>query len=743
MRRSGVGSIADLMLFVFPFAVIFLFVPTELYYHNLSDWGGDAFLLKVLGGAGLAAALIVGLLVLCLRAVFVFSIEKVCFWFFVAGIYFLFSDVFAPLQLARLDGATKLSDEPLLYTVIEALLLLAVIFFACQFKTEGHRKICGIVALVLVVCFSGYFTFAIKAVISKGQQPALVVTSPVESARLPNIYHIVLDEMETDYFLALLNDPARKASLKGFSLFKNNVSNYPYTDVSAASYLTGTGYYSGSYSKWIAESDNSMLNLASRNGYSVNVYGKPSLIHASSASTYTAQDEVLKRFSGMKHPLIKEFSRLWFARVSPNFMTNAALEYGSALGEVVSEGVDASMRFQPKTIEEGVEPYAGTFMFDDAIETEKSRPDASSYLYLHVLLPHGPYVLDEQCNYDPVDGDIAAIYLRQAQCALSKLDEFLAELDRLGRLDNSVVIVQSDHGAGWAGFLEGSKLQGYHSSVDDQAENVPFDATITPWSKEQLESRSMALLMIKPAHSTKGFSVVEGNSQLLDVYPTIAALAGIDVSSIRFDGQSLVNCLSVQPCDIPEGRARYFNFFSMDGIVAGDYYKFKVGISEQGRPQFDSVERAKIKVSDFESGSVISFSQAGYADDYIGHGWSGQEADHRWTDGPRAEIRLPMKLSSGKNDLLLRVKAGGYPAPGGHQQVDVIVNGTRVASWTLSGLGGYEAIIPNSVVGDGVLDIVFKIKTPTAPCDVSESQDCRKLGMAVAELSVIEQGATR
>lgn len=742
-RQLELGKLGGYALLAFPFAVVFLFIPTELYYHNIYDWGGDAFLLKSAACAGLIIALVVGLVAICFKWFSGWAVEKVCFWFFIAGVYLLFADVFAPLQLARLDGSVGLSDEPLMYTAIEAGLLIGIVLFARQLKTPAQRKACSAVATVLILCFVGYFAYAVKVDLPRQALGVPAGGEAMESVRRPNVYHIVLDEMETDYFLELLKHPERTKALKGFSLFKHNVSNYPYTDVSAASYLTGTGFYSGSFSKWVGESDNSLLNLAAKSGYSVNVYAKPALIHAKAATTYTQQDEVLKRYSELKHPFIKEFVRLWFARVSPNFMTNAALEYGSALGEAASNVVESNATVQPKTIEEGIEPYAGVFMFDDALRTEKDRPDVSSYLYLHALLPHGPYVLDEQCRYDPQPGEIANLYLRQAACALNKLEEFLAELERLGRLDDSIVIVQSDHGAGWAGFLDGTKESGFYSSTGVESENPPFDASITPWSKQQLESRSMALLMIKPAHADHALVTVDTESQLLDVYPTIADLAGIDTSGIRLDGVSLVSCLSPDTCNIPSGRERFFNFFSTDEIIAGNYYKFKVSINGQGRPHFDSVENAKVKVSDVELGSVISFSQSGFSDTFIGHGWSGQEGDHRWTDGAKADLSLPMKLSGKARDLLLRVKAGGFPGRGGPQQVDVLVNGVKVANWTLSGVGWYEAPIAKRVVGDGVLGVVFKIKDPTAPCEISASQDCRKLGMAVLEVSVAEQGVAQ
>jgi hypothetical protein len=48
----------------------------------------------------------------------------------------------------------------------------------------------------------------------------------------------------------------------------------------------------------------------------------------------------------------------------------------------------------------------------------------------------------------------------------------------------------------------------------------------------------------------------------------------------------------------------------------------------------------------------------------------------------------------------------------------------------------HEAYISEDIAQDGLLDIVFTISDPTAPCEVQESKDCRKLGMAVKEMIV-------
>jgi hypothetical protein len=63
------------------------------------------------------------------------------------------------------------------------------------------------------------------------------------------------------------------------------------------------------------------------------------------------------------------------------------------------------------------------------------------------------------------------------------------------------------------------------------------------------------------------------------------------------------------------------------------------------------------------------------------------------------------------------------------------VNGIQVTEWQVAGPAEYSAVIPSSLVeSDGIINLMFEISDPRAPCDYSDSKDCRKLGMKVREL---------
>lgn len=726
-------DVRTFFLVAFPFAVVFSFIPSELYFNNLKDWGGDYFLLLYFAGVGLILSILLYFGICAVEKIFHFKVNFLAYWLFIFGVYFLVSDIFSPLQLGLLDGTDVLSDEPVLYTLIEFFLLFLCFWSGVHLSDKSYRDWCVGFSIAAIFIFGGYLVYCVQY--SKAAYTPSIVAADdgqnTSSDGRPNIYHIVLDAMQTDYFLEVLNRSDYSKKLTGFNLFKNNISSYPYTSASSASYLGGTVYTGGSYSQWTSDLDDSLFNLADRDGYAVHVYGKPSVIQTASAVSYVSQDTIVKEYYGLNHPLLKEFVRLWSARISPNFMTNEALVYGSMLGDFISSFFNNhDGNLQPKTIAEGIEPYTGVLMLKDVIKTEKTRPDASMYLYAHPILPHGPYVLDESCNYSKgMGGDVANKCLGQSECAIFLLCEFIDELRSLRRFDKSLIVVHSDHGSGW-------ESSGFYSPASKIKDRKPYRKNIGRWSKHHLESRSMALLMIKPPFSNSELNIIDVNSQLLDVYPTILDYAGIQYDYRKAEGFSLKSCISNEECEKHETRDRFFYYFPPSGPSDGLFEKLKIKINEIGRPEFFQAEKVELERQYLNIGSHVSFSINGEGGKYLRRGWSEQEASHIWSNAERAQLKF--RLSDKVNhSLKLKLYANGFPADGRDpQNVNIYANGEKIGFWQVLNLAWYEITIPKNKIVNETLDITFEISNPTAPCEVSDSKDCRKLGIAVKELVI-------
>lgn len=726
----------QLFAILFPFFVVFVFIPTELYYHNAAQWN-DTFLLKLIATTGLLFGLFVSILVIFLSKVHRIDLGKLGFWVFLVGMYFLFSDVYSPLQLSQLDGSNLNSDQPLFYTVIELVIFVAVVFIGLFFNKPKNHKYAIFLSQLGIPAIIFYFVFALVAS-TPGNFVAKTNPSDAsisEGQDLPNVYHIVLDAMQTDYFLKALEETEYGDRLAGFTVFKNNISNYPYTQASTASYFTSTTYTDGDFKQWIAESDRSLFRIIKAAGYELTVYGKSAVIKASQADTYISADEIYKRYAGTSHPLLKEFIRLWTARVLPNAITNLALELGGRAGDRATRLFSSAQTGVPTTINEGIEPFTGMYVFQDAIQSEADRSKTASYLYLHPILPHEPFVLDSGCNYTKLQGNVANQYIQQVECTIKLLTEFFDELKREGKYEDALILVHGDHGNGWAGFIEAVDENGQYISSNGFNDPAPYRPEIHPWSKHQLESRSMAFLMIKPPGSTSDLTVNDSSTQLLDVYPTILDFLGISPPA-KVEGLSLVTCLQdASSCDELNERDRYFYYFTVGASGIKSVDALLVGFNELDRPEFLS-SRVRRVVVPIKIGDVVSFSSDGSAGSYLESGWSVQEPNHIWTEGNKATLALSVSDVRDR-DLLFRLYA--YPFLGGentYQTVDVYVNDQKISTWRMTELDWYEINIPGNLVTDGILDIAFHINRPVAPCSVSESIDCRMLGLAALQMQL-------
>lgn len=122
------------------------------------------------------------------------------------------------------------------------------------------------------------------------------------------------------------------------------------------------------------------------------------------------------------------------------------------------------------------------------------------FVFLHLYEPHSPYTPPEpyasRYRDHPYDGEIAT--------ADAVVGTFLGQLKRLGVYDNAVVVLLSDHGEGLGDHGE----QEHGILLYREALQVP--------------------LLLKLPGSRLGGSRVAAPAQLVDVFPTVLALAGVE-----------------------------------------------------------------------------------------------------------------------------------------------------------------------------------------------------------------------
>ena len=521
-----------------PFVAIFLLIPFELYFNGREYWNWNYAIPASFAAAGIFSYFLLAIIMWVFFRINSKVVVYTTIFLFFLGIFVLLADLFSPLQTTPLDGTELLSDEPLKYSFIEMAIFAGILISAIKMGRLA-TSIATPVSIILVVISAVYFGF----IVTSSKPIATVARSQNFDPNIRgNVYHIVLDEMQTDIAVLFLEEKNGYKHFKGFTLFEKNISNYLYTLASLPSYMTGSLYKFGNFENWtVSYKKRGLIKKLYDSGYNISFYSALRSHCTPEVSECISIDEIYEQVTNIKKAQYKDFIQIWFSRLLPNIFTNRALAMGKTLSVWILRMTELEKKEIPYSIREGKKPFSSVLMFKKLIKSEKNRPPDGQYIYAHAILPHGPYAINANGKYEPglhqrgTNG-----YYEQVQCAFNLVINFLDELKRLGRYDNATIIIHGDTGHGHRGFIKkvGSKLIGTVDKYNAKKQRSFFDdqgGKTVDW----LSSRTMALLMIKPASLNEGFIKSDQKSQLIDLLPTILDLIDIDYSDCEIDGFSL------------------------------------------------------------------------------------------------------------------------------------------------------------------------------------------------------------
>ena len=141
----------------------------------------------------------------------------------------------------------------------------------------------------------------------------------------------------------------------------------------------------------------------------------------------------------------------------------------------------------------------------------------NSYKFLHLILPHGPYVLDAQCQ--PLASrellmmeQFLAAYHQQAECAMSLVSRLLSKMRELGIYDDALILLTADHG--------------FKPTHNFRTAYAMF---------QRGRSIAMPILLIKPPRAHQALRRVDNPSTLTDIPLTVMDILDLDED---FPGQN-------------------------------------------------------------------------------------------------------------------------------------------------------------------------------------------------------------
>lgn len=498
-----------------PALVVFVLPMVQLIARNGEHFDGDYLLGRTIFGVGAVAALL-GL------GAWALSGRLAGRFLWIAYLLLAPAYVVASFFAGFREGRTA--------AVVGAALLVASALLAWRGTDRALRGVAVVTVVVLIASAVG----VLGAVLAGEPEP--IASGPpappdTTTSRPPdgNVYHVVLDEMQTELFEQVLDERQREA-LAGFTWYPEARTAYGRTEMSMASVFAPADYD----------------------------YARPPADYVDDALRGPGSGMQRLRAAGFSVTADVPASNLYGER-NPFDQTHlpAALDVSSSAGDAdlaasmwvygnVPESV--AVRLVPARYFEQLDggnlvpdtvPVRAVEAAEAFIAREPSEPATGRYSLLHLMLPHFPYVLDDDCSSS--EGQVTGP-VEQTTCAMSLVDQLIDELHLLDRFDDSTIIVQGDHGARFA---------------EDDGELVPLreDLFGEPYSG----ARSRPLLLVKPAGRTAEVPFTEDRypAMLTDVVPTILDSVGAPVDPAP--GRT-----SLLAADRPTRSARTYHFYDKD-----------------------------------------------------------------------------------------------------------------------------------------------------------------------------------
>ncbi len=160
-------------------------------------------------------------------------------------------------------------------------------------------------------------------------------------------------------------------------------------------------------------------------------------------------------------------------------------------------------------------------------------------------------------------------------------------------------------------------------------------------------------------------------------------------------------------------------------------------LSGRGRPLGTGAPR---QVSPYQAGSEIRFEAGNNGAEYTRQGWSDPESWGCWTNGFRAEMRIPLERPF-EGPALLAVEAEAY-VRNWHPtlNVRVVCNREPLGGWAIETRDPEERTLPipaYALAGKREILLAFHLDNPASPADSGEfGLDQRLLGLGLRRLRV-------
>lgn len=334
-------------------------------------------------------------------------------------------------------------------------------------------------------------------------------TGPADSmfdlSRKQNIIHIVLDAFQSDFFAEILDEERAELdrSLSGGVFFADHTAAFPTTMVSIPAMFTGTVYrQERPLPRYVREhfDRGSLFKSLRAAGYRVDNISEIPYDSRSASNTYRIRRPHVSyaeyaEFAGW------QLADLSLFRHAPHILRPAIYnDQAWRLQTMLGPGDTSGRRHFPVN---------GAAILHELANRLTPTVDGPVYKFIHVGIPHRPVTVDATCGYVEGLRPTRDNYKAQTRCAIRRLVALLDRLRDIGVYDNSLIVIASDHGIGYAPqkFVNGRQ--------------TPGGALAT------LSGKSLALLIVKPPASHGPVRISRAPTTISDIAATVLDAAGL------------------------------------------------------------------------------------------------------------------------------------------------------------------------------------------------------------------------
>ena len=331
-------------------------------------------------------------------------------------------------------------------------------------------------------------------------------------SRDQNVIHIVLDGFLSEMFAEVIEQDRSTfdRDFSGFIFFADHLGAFPTTRASMPAMLTGIAYRNETpLDSFIRVNirDRSIFSVLAGQGYQINsvaFHGQEhppaSLPNGQTTVRYTIPTPTGSYRDYVQFATVQLLDLSLFRHIPAGFKSWVYNDQAWLLESWYSE--QQSGRYaRPSNHAAFLEEFA------DRMTIAKDEP---VYTFIHVALPHPPYVVDADCSFIGPQRASRLSYAGQGRCALAVVQKLFDRLRTLGVYDRTVIVLTSDHG--W------NRLRPDH----------PLEGVRTPAGNlDGVAVRAMPLLAVKPAGSSGPLRTSYAPTAITDIPATILDLINI------------------------------------------------------------------------------------------------------------------------------------------------------------------------------------------------------------------------